>query len=97
MTPFWIDGSKVGVYGKPAIEDFEADDAHCKRVISKSYVNGMGIDWSKVRNVMDMRAVYGGFAAALWDKKVWVMHIVPIDSADTLAIIYERGLFGYVP
>ncbi|KAK3166163.1 hypothetical protein QOZ80_1AG0042250 [Eleusine coracana subsp. coracana] len=93
-TPFWIDGSKTGVYGKPANEDFEADYADWKRVVSKSYVNGMGIDWSKVRNVMDMRAVYGGFAAALRDQKVWVMNIVPIDSADTLPIIYERGLFG---
>ncbi|TVU36276.1 hypothetical protein EJB05_18204, partial [Eragrostis curvula] len=93
-TPFWIDGSKDGVYGKPANEDFEADYAHWKRVVSKSYVNGMGIDWSNVRNVMDMRAVYGGFAAALRDQKVWVMNIVPIDSADTLPIIYERGLFG---
>ncbi|KAJ1286529.1 hypothetical protein BS78_03G359400 [Paspalum vaginatum] len=93
-TPFWIDGSQVGVYGKPANEDFEADNGHWKRVVSKSYVNGMGIDWSKVRNVMDMRAVYGGFAAALKDQKVWVMNIVPIDSPDTLPIIYERGLFG---
>jgi hypothetical protein len=59
-TPFWIDGSHVGVYGKPGNEDFEADYAHWKRVVGKSYVNGMGIDWSKVRNVMDMRAVYGG-------------------------------------
>ncbi|VAH83023.1 unnamed protein product [Triticum turgidum subsp. durum] len=63
-TPFWIDGSRVGVYGKPANEDFEADYAHWKRVVSKSYVNGMGIDWSKVRNVMDMRAVYGGFCCS---------------------------------
>ncbi|KAK1668787.1 hypothetical protein QYE76_056946 [Lolium multiflorum] len=94
-TPFWIDGSHVGVYGKPGNEDFEADYAHWKRVVSKSYVNGMGIDWSKVRNVMDMRAVYGGFAAALRDQKqVWVMNIVPIDSPDTLPIVYERGLFG---
>lgn len=93
-TPFWIDGSQVGVYGKPSNEDFEADNAHWKRVVSKSYVNGMGIDWSKVRNVMDMRAVYGGFAAALRVRKVWVMNIVPIDSPDTLPIIYERGLFG---
>ncbi|CAL4946284.1 unnamed protein product [Urochloa decumbens] len=93
-TPFWLNGSQVGVYGKPANEDFEADNAHWKRVVSKSYVNGMGIDWSKVRNVMDMRAVYGGFAAALRDQKVWVMNIVPIDSPDTLPIIYERGLFG---
>ena len=34
------------------------------------------------------------FAAALKDLKVWVMNVVPIDSADTLPIIYERGLFG---
>ncbi|KAJ4871771.1 putative methyltransferase PMT26 [Raphanus sativus] len=43
---------------------------------------------------MDMKAVYGGFAAALREMKVWVMNVVPIDSPDTLAIIYERGLFG---
>jgi hypothetical protein len=34
------------------------------------------------------------FAAALRDMKVWVMNIVPVDSPDTLPIIYERGLFG---
>ncbi|KAE8656342.1 putative methyltransferase PMT26 [Hibiscus syriacus] len=65
-----------------------------KAVVSQSYLKGMGIDWSSVRNVMDMKAVYGGFAAALKDLKVWVMNVVPIDSPDTLPIIYERGLFG---
>lgn len=34
------------------------------------------------------------FAAALKDLKLWVMNVVPIDSPDTLPIIYERGLFG---
>lgn len=34
------------------------------------------------------------FAAALRDMKVWVMNVVPIDSPDTLPVIYERGLFG---
>jgi hypothetical protein len=34
------------------------------------------------------------FAAALKGLKVWVMNVVPIDSPDTLPIIYERGLFG---
>ena len=38
--------------------------------------------------------LHGSFAAALRDQKVWVMNIVPIDSPDTLPIIYERGLFG---
>lgn len=93
-TPYWLSSSQVGVYGKPAPEDFSADYEHWKRVVSKSYLNGMGINWSSVRNVMDMRSVYGGFAAALKDLSVWVMNVVSVDSADTLPIIYERGLFG---
>lgn len=93
-TPYWLQSSQVGVYGKPAPEDFAADYEHWKRVVSNSYLNGIGISWSKVRNAMDMRSVYGGFAAALKDLNVWVMNVVPIDSPDTLPIIYERGLFG---
>ncbi|KAF8405670.1 hypothetical protein HHK36_007747 [Tetracentron sinense] len=93
-TPYWLQSSQVGVYGKAAPEDFTADYEHWKHVVTKSYVNGMGINWSSVRNVMDMNSVYGGFAAALKDLKVWVMNVVPIDSPDTLPIIYERGLFG---
>ncbi|XP_010444329.1 PREDICTED: probable methyltransferase PMT26 [Camelina sativa] len=92
--PFWLSSSQTGVYGKAAPEDFSADYEHWKRVVTKSYLKGLGINWASVRNVMDMRAVYGGFAAALRDLKVWVMNVVPIDSPDTLAIIYERGLFG---
>ncbi|KAI3671708.1 hypothetical protein L1987_52141 [Smallanthus sonchifolius] len=92
--PYWLKTSEVGVYGKPAPEDFTSDYDHWKRVVSKSYLNGLGIDWSFVRNVMDMRSIYGGFAAALRDLKVWVMNVVPLDSPDTLPIIYERGLFG---
>lgn len=93
-TPYWLLSSQVGVYGKSAPEDFTADYEHWKRVVSKSYLNGMGINWSTVRNVMDMRSVYGGFAAALKDINVWVMNVISIDSPDTLPIIYERGLFG---
>ncbi|XVE60230.1 hypothetical protein DITRI_Ditri05aG0111500 [Diplodiscus trichospermus] len=93
QPPYWLN-SQVGVYGKAAQEDFTLDYNHWKTVVSQSYLNGMGIDWSSVRNVMDMKAVYGGFAAALKDLKVWVMNVVPIDSPDTLPIIYERGLFG---
>ncbi|OIW00478.1 hypothetical protein TanjilG_05828 [Lupinus angustifolius] len=92
-TPYWLRSTQVGVYGKPAPEDFTADYEHWKGVVP-NYLNGMGIQWLNVRNVMDMRAVYGGFAAALKDLKIWVMNIVPVDSPDTLPIIYERGLFG---
>ncbi|XP_071737828.1 probable methyltransferase PMT24 [Rutidosis leptorrhynchoides] len=92
--PSWLKSSDVGVYGKPAPEDFTADYEHWKRIVSKSYLKGLGIDWSSVRNVMDMRSIYGGFAAALKDLKIWVMNVVPLDSPDTLPLIYERGLFG---
>lgn len=58
-APYWLN-SQVGVYGKAAPEDFAADYKHWKTVLSQSYLEGMGISWSSVRNVMDMRAVYGG-------------------------------------
>lgn len=93
--PYWLN-SQTGVYGRDAPVEFTADTRHWKVVISHSYLNGMGINWSSVRNVMDMKSVYGGFAAALRLLKlnVWVMNVVPIDSPDTLPLIYERGLFG---
>ncbi|GJZ76281.1 probable methyltransferase PMT24, partial [Tanacetum coccineum] len=78
--PYWLKSSEVEVYGKSSPEDFTADYEHWKRVVSKSYLNRLGIDWS--------------FAVALKDLKIWVMNVVPLDSPDTLPIIYERGLFG---
>ncbi|CAN8278683.1 unnamed protein product [Cochlearia groenlandica] len=92
--PYWLNSSQMGIYGKPAPRDFTTDYEHWKHVVSKVYMNEIGISWSNVRNVMDMRAVYGGFAAALKDLKVWVMNVVNVNSPDTLPIIYERGLFG---
>lgn len=49
-----------------------------------------------VRNVMDMKANLGSFAAALKDKDVWVMNVVPENGPNTLKIIYDRGLLGTV-
>ena len=60
VPPYWLNNTQVGVYGNPASEDFRKDYEHWKRVVRKSYLNRLGIDWSHVRNVMDMRAVYGG-------------------------------------
>lgn len=88
--PYWLKDSLVGASSM----DFTDDYNHWKHVIANSYLNGIGIDWSLVRNTMDMRASYGGFAAALKDLKLWVMNVVPVNSSDTLPIIYERGLFG---
>jgi hypothetical protein len=58
--PYWLNGSQVGVYEKPASEDFTVDHDHWQRVIDRSYLNGLGLDWSRVRNVINMRAAYGG-------------------------------------
>ena len=43
-----------------------------------------------------MKANLGSFAAALKDKDVWVMNVVPENGANTLKIIYDRGLLGTV-
>ncbi|KAK1257151.1 putative methyltransferase PMT1 [Acorus gramineus] len=47
-----------------------------------------------IRNIMDMKANLGSFAAGLRDKPVWVMNVVPEDGPNTLKIIYDRGLIG---
>ncbi|XP_047330920.1 probable methyltransferase PMT19 [Impatiens glandulifera] len=49
----------------------------------------------KYRNIMDMNAGMGGFAAALSKYPVWVMNVVPHDTGNnTLGAIYERGFIG---
>lgn len=70
------------------------DTDHWKAMVNKSYLTGLGIDWLHIRNVMDMTAIYGGFAASLVNQSVWVMNVVPVHSPDTLPFIYERGLIG---
>ncbi|XP_014496241.1 probable methyltransferase PMT3 [Vigna radiata var. radiata] len=57
---------------------------------------GSKIKAGTIRNVMDMRANIGSFAAALKDKDVWVMNVVPQNEPKSLAIIYDRGLIGAV-
>lgn len=49
-----------------------------------------------LRNLMDMKADLGSFAAALKSKDVWVMNVVPEDGPNTLKIVYDRGLIGTV-
>lgn len=41
-------------------EKVKAEAQHWKNVVEKSYLTGMGIDWGNIRNVMDMKSVYGG-------------------------------------
>lgn len=58
----------------------------------KKLVPAIGTD--KIRNVMDMNTLYGGFAAALTDYPLWVMNVVSSYAANTLPVVYDRGLIG---
>lgn len=77
-----------------AVETFNADTIHWSALVSEVYLGGLDINWSSVRNVMDMNAGYGGFAAALINLPLWVMNVVPIHETDTLSVIFDRGLIG---
>nr|GLL47590.1 probable methyltransferase PMT2 [Ipomoea trifida] len=47
------------------------------------------------RNILDMNAGLGGFAAELTSPKTWVMNVMPtIAKKNTLGVIYERGMIG---
>jgi hypothetical protein len=47
-----------------------------------------------MRNIMDMNTVYGGFAAAVIDDPLWVMNVVSSYAANTLPVVFDRGLIG---
>ncbi|KAF2319160.1 hypothetical protein GH714_013641 [Hevea brasiliensis] len=75
-------------------DTFYEDTRHWSVLVSDVYLNADAINWSSVRNIMDMNAGYGGFAAALVDLPYWVMNVIPFDTEDTLSIIFDRGLIG---
>ncbi|XP_068667989.1 probable methyltransferase PMT23 [Aristolochia californica] len=73
---------------------FYVDSDRWATLVSGVYMQGLSINWSSIRNVMDMNAGYGGFAAALAGESLWVMNVVPVDGPNTLQIIFDRGMFG---
>ncbi|KAK6792155.1 hypothetical protein RDI58_011236 [Solanum bulbocastanum] len=64
--------------------------------IIKGYIGAFRWEKLSLRNVLDMRAVYGGFAAALHDFNFdcWVMNVVPVSGPNTLPVLYDRGFIG---
>ncbi|KAF6170522.1 hypothetical protein GIB67_031930 [Kingdonia uniflora] len=76
-------------------ELFKAESKYWNDII-ESYVRAYHWKTMNLRNVMDMRAGFGGFAAALIDLEVdcWVMSVVPVSGPNTLSVIYDRGLIG---
>lgn len=78
-------------------ELFKAESKYWEEII-KGYIHGWHWNTMNVRNVLDMRASYGGFAAALINNNMdcWVLNIVPTSGPNTLPVIYDRGLIGVV-
>ncbi|CAL0307625.1 unnamed protein product [Lupinus luteus] len=76
-------------------ELFKAESKYWNEII-EGYVRALHWKKMKLRNVMDMRAGFGGFAAALIDHKLdsWVMNVVPVSGPNTLPVIFDRGLIG---
>ncbi|KAL1357534.1 hypothetical protein HN51_009425 [Arachis hypogaea] len=66
-----------------------------KRISYYKKVNSQLGKAGRYRNLLDMNAHLGGFAASLVEYPVWVMNVVPVQAkVDTLGAIYERGLIG---
>ncbi|VFQ84013.1 unnamed protein product [Cuscuta campestris] len=78
------------------VDVFDADTRRWEMTVAyyKKSLN-LKLGTPSVRNVMDMNAFLGGFAAALVYDPVWVMNVVPALSRPlTLDVIYDRGLIG---
>ncbi|XP_068650891.1 probable methyltransferase PMT18 [Aristolochia californica] len=91
IPPRISSGSVSGINPEKYTED---NDLWKKRV---AYYNRLipALGNRRFRNIMDMNAQLGGFAAAMMHYPVWVMNAVPTDSKDdTLGVIYERGFIG---
>ncbi|XVF10988.1 hypothetical protein REPUB_Repub07fG0230300 [Reevesia pubescens] len=84
---------------KGLVEGVSAESYQEDNKLWKKHVNAYKrinklIGTTRYRNMMDMNAGLGGFAAALESPKSWVMNVVPTIAKDTLGVIYERGLIG---
>lgn len=90
VPPRIIKGSVLGVTAESYLED---NTKWKKHVNVYKRLNSL-VGTTRYRNIMDMNAGLGGFAAALESPKVWVMNVVPTIAQNTLGVIYERGLIG---
>ncbi|PWZ44759.1 putative methyltransferase PMT15 [Zea mays] len=92
VPPRIASGSIEGVTEEMFVEDTELWKkrvGHYKSVIAQLGQKG------RYRNLLDMNAKFGGFAAALVNDPLWVMNMVPtVGNSTTLGAIYERGLIG---
>ncbi|KAJ4759455.1 S-adenosyl-L-methionine-dependent methyltransferases superfamily protein [Rhynchospora pubera] len=82
-----VEGVTIDMFLKDT-EQWKSRVGYYKKLISQLGQKG------RYRNLLDMNAQFGGFAAALIDDPVWVLNMVPTIGKDTLGVIYERGLIG---
>ncbi|XP_073131805.1 probable methyltransferase PMT20 [Henckelia pumila] len=73
---------------------FKHDDSKWKTRVKhyRKLLPAIGTD--KIRNIMDMNTMYGGFAAGLVEYPSWVMNVVSSYAPNTLGVVYDRGLIG---
>ncbi|GER51495.1 S-adenosyl-L-methionine-dependentmethyltransferases superfamily protein, partial [Striga asiatica] len=91
VPPRIASGSILGV----SVEAYKEDNKQWRKHVNAYRKIIKIIDSGRFRNIMDMNAGFGGFAAALESPKLWVMNVVPtIADKNTLGVIYERGLIG---
>ena len=92
VPPRISSGSIEGVTAETFLHDSELWK---KRVGYYKTIIGQLGQKGRYRNLLDMNANLGGFAAALIDDPVWVMNVVPTAAnVSTLGVVYERGLIG---
>ncbi|CAN4100420.1 unnamed protein product [Withania somnifera] len=91
VPPRIASGSVPGL----SVESFEEENKLWKKHANSYRRVNKILDSGRYRNIMDMNAGLGSFAAALETEKLWVMNVVPtIAEQDTLGVVYERGLIG---
>lgn len=91
VPPRIATGSTAGV----SVEAYHEDNKQWKKHVNAYRKINKIIDSGRYRNIMDMNAGLGGFAAALQSPNLWVMNVLPtIAEKNTLGVIYERGLIG---
>ncbi|XP_060214601.1 probable methyltransferase PMT2 isoform X2 [Lycium barbarum] len=84
-----------GLVSGVSVEKYQEDNKKWKKHVSAYKKINKLLDTGRYRNIMDMNAGLGGFAAALHSPKFWVMNVMPtIAQKNTLGVIYERGLIG---
>ncbi|XP_020083040.1 probable methyltransferase PMT2 [Ananas comosus] len=77
-----------------SIDSYQKDDKLWNKHVKAYKRINKYIDNGRYRNIMDMNAGLGSFAAAIESSKLWVMNVVPTIAQRTLGVVYERGLIG---